>query len=54
MCLKEKLLKVEETVDPELIIWDNYGIRLPERILRRSLFVFFLVALLLGCFDSVV
>jgi len=54
MCLKDKLLKVEETVDPELIIWENYGIRLPERILRRCIFIFIVVALLLLCFDSVV
>lgn len=48
------MLKVEETVDPELIIWENYSIKLKGRIFRRCIFIFVVLALLALCFDSVV
>lgn len=38
MVFKGKRIKVMQAVDPELIIWHNYGINTYERILRSFAF----------------
>jgi len=51
--LRGSLLRVIPTVEPELIIWNNFGIKRVERFLRSLLFYVIVLGLLVIVFTSV-
>lgn len=51
---KGQWLTVKRAVDPELVIWENYGINLLSRIIRTCIFWLFFIGILSFCFWSVV
>jgi len=42
-------MEVERSVDPQLIIWQNYGINIWERLIRTLLFWLIVLGMLYGC-----
>lgn len=51
---KGKWLAVKKAVDPELIIWENYGIGVCQRLGRGCTFWLFFIGILMFCLWSVV
>ena len=51
---KGKWLKVEKAVDPELLIWDNFGIGCCSRFFRTLVFWISFIGILIFCLWSVV
>jgi len=43
-------LKVEQAVEPELIIWENFGVRIFNRMFRIIFYIIFVFSLLTLCF----
>ena len=48
--LNGKWLKVLPAVDPELLKWENFGVRGKKKCIGITIFVLYFSALLLGCF----
>ncbi len=51
---RERTLHVKEAVEPDLIIWENYGITRKERASRACLFILFTLSILWICCFSVI
>ena len=43
-------LRVKHAVDPQLILWANYGISPSQLVLRRMLYYLFQIAILVGSY----
>jgi hypothetical protein len=48
-----KWLRLKKTVDPELILWENFAITRTSKCLRKIVFGFAMLLLLAACFASV-
>ena len=48
-----KYLEVQKTVDPELIIWQNFGMSQKQRFVRKVIYYFYVLIVLLFCFYSI-
>ena len=48
-----KWLRLKKTVDPELILWENFAISRKSKCLRQIVFGFVMLILLAACFYSV-
>jgi hypothetical protein len=46
-------LRLKKTVDPELILWENFAISRKSKCLRKIVFGFVMLILLAACFESV-
>lgn len=52
--LRGKFLRVEEAVEPDLLIWQNFGVTRAQSCLRVLLYIVYVVIMLGGCFLGVV
>jgi hypothetical protein len=50
---RSKYMLVEKTVDPELIIWQNFGMSKKQRFVRKALYYVYVLSVLLICFYSI-
>ena len=48
-----KWLRLKKTVDPELILWENFAVTKKSKCARKILFGFAMLLLLAACFYSV-
>jgi len=47
---KGKWLKIEKSVEPELLIWENFGVTGISRFFRLMLYIVFVILMLVLCF----
>jgi len=47
------MLDVEPGVEPELLNWENYSVKTPERILRNIIYAVWVILTLYGCFYGI-
>ena len=47
--LNGKWLHVEQAVEPELLIWENFGVSTSSRFFRLMFYIIFVIAMLVGC-----
>jgi len=50
---KDKWLHVEQAVEPELLIWENFGVSYFSRFFRIILYLIFVLFMLLVCFYTI-
>ena len=52
--LRGKLLRVEDAVEPDHLIWQNFGVSRAQSCMRLLLYIFYVVFMLAVCFFGVV
>lgn len=50
---QNRFLKVQPAVEPDLMLWENFGISKKNRCVRIVLYIIFVVSILLICFYSI-
>ena len=50
---KDRWLKVQKGIEPELLIWENFGVSTFSRIMRVMLYIIFVFVMLVFCFWSI-
>jgi hypothetical protein len=45
-----KLLNIHKGIEPELLIWENFGISKFSRLLRTIIYIIFVLSMLTFCF----
>jgi hypothetical protein len=50
----EKFMRIRQAVEPDLILWQNFGISKKSRFIRTIFFVIFTFILLVFCFYGIV
>ena len=56
--MKKKLLhnnwiNVTPAVDPELLLWENFGVRGKQKCIRVAVYLLYMFTLLIGCFYGI-
>lgn len=41
---------MEQAVEPELLIWENFGVNIISRMFRALIYIIFVISMLLFCF----
>mgnify|MGYP001469084451 CR=1 FL=1 len=50
---KDKVLNVEEAVEPELLYWQNYAVSFEERIIRNFFYIVYSLLVMIACFYGI-
>ena len=53
LIFKDKMLEIEPGVEPELLNWENYSVKLPERIIRNIIYSLWVILSLYACFYGI-
>lgn len=53
-CFRGVQLDVEKGVEPELLIWENFGVSKFSKFFRLIFFIIFIIGMLVTCFKTIV